>query len=127
MQTSSLNMQETCTPNMIENVIANVEWAIHCTHHSALGTTPGAAPFGQDMLFDLPYTADWSIIGKDRHHQVDWSNSIGNKNWIDFDYRIGTKVVPINDGIHRKAEDKNIGPYLITEVFPNGTIRIQHG
>ena len=76
MQTSSLNMQETCTPNMIENVIANVEWAIHCTHHSALGTTPGAAPFGQDMLFDLPYISDWSKTGKRRQQQVDQSNII---------------------------------------------------
>ena len=38
-----------------------------------------------------------------------------------------TKVVLINDGIHCKAEDKNIGPYLITEVFSNETVRIQHG
>ena len=39
------------------------------------------------------------------------------KKRIDFHYRIGTKVVIINDSIHCKAEDKNIGPYLITEVF----------
>jgi len=49
------------------------------------------------------------------------------KKRIDFNYRIETKVVLINDGIHRKAEDKNIGPYLITEVLSNGTVRIQRG
>ena len=48
------------------------------------------------------------------------------KNQIDFDYRIGTKVILIIDGIHLKAEDKNIDPYLITEIFSNGTVRIQH-
>ena len=47
------------------------------------------------------------------------------KKGIDFDYRIGTKAVLINDGIHRKAEDRNVGPYLITEVFSNKTVRIQ--
>ena len=49
------------------------------------------------------------------------------KKRTDYDYRLGTKVVFINNGIHRKAEDKNIGPYLITEVFSNGTVRIQRG
>ena len=70
------------------------------------------------------YIADWSEIGKHRQQQVDQSNIIENKNRIDFDYRIGTKVVLI-DGVYSKAEDKNIGPHLITEVFSNETVRIQ--
>ena len=127
MRTSNLDMQETCTPDMIDDFIANVGWAICSTHHTVLGTTPGAAIFSQDMLFDIPYIADWSEIGKRRQKQVDQSNKEENKNRIDFDYRIGTKVVLIKDGILRKAEDKNIGPYLITEVFSNGTVRIQRG
>ena len=31
----------------------------------------------------------------------------------------------MKDGLLHKAEDKNIGPYLITEVFSDGTVRIQ--
>jgi hypothetical protein len=112
---------------MIDDFIANVGWAIRSTHHTVLGTTPGAAIFSRDMLFDIPYIADWSQIGKRRQQQVDQSNIKENKSRIDFDYRIGTKVVLIKDGIHRKAEDKNTGPYLITEVFSNGTVRIQRG
>ena len=127
MRTSSLDMQETCTPDMIDDLIANVGWAIRYTHHTVLDSTPGAAIFNRDMLFDIPYIADWSEIGKCRQQQVDRSNTIENKKQIDFDYRIGTKVFLINDSIHRKAEDKNIGPYLIIEVFSNGTVRIQRG
>ena len=80
MRTSSLDMQETCTPNMIDDFIVNVGWAICSTHHTALGSTPGAAIFNQDMLFDIPYIADWSKIGKRRQQQVDRSNTIENKN-----------------------------------------------
>ena len=127
MRTSSLDMQDTSTPDMIDDFIANVGWEICSTHHTVLGSTPGAAIFNQDMLFDISYISDWSEIGQRRQQQVDRSNKIENKKRIDFDYRIGTKVVLINDDIHRKAEDKNIGPYLITEVFSNGTVRIQHG
>ena len=33
----------------------------------------------------------------------------------------------IKGGILRKAEDPQEGPYKITEVFTNGTVRIQRG
>ena len=79
MRTSSLDMQETCTPDMIDDFIANVGWAIRSTHHTVLGSTPGAAIFNRDMLFDIPYIADWSEIGKRRQQQVDRSNTIENK------------------------------------------------
>ena len=37
------------------------------------------------------------------------------------------KVLLIKDGILREAEDKNDGPYVITQVHTNGTVRIQRG
>ena len=66
MPISSLDIQETYTPDMIDNSIVNVGWAISSTDHPVLDTTPGAAIFSQDMLFDIPYIADWSEIGKHR-------------------------------------------------------------
>ena len=58
--------------------------------------------------------------------QLDKSNIIENQNWIDFDYRVGHKVVLIKDGIYRKAKDNNLGQYTITDVFVSGLVRIQH-
>ena len=40
---------------------------------------------------------------------------------------MGQKVFLTKDGILRKVEDKNKGPYLITQVHHNGTVRIQRG
>ena len=74
MQTFSLDMQDTCTPDMIDNFIANVGCNFFSTHHSVLGSTPGAAIFNRAMLFDIPYIADWSKIEKHRQQQVDQSN-----------------------------------------------------
>ena len=34
--------------------------AVHSTDHTALKASPGAAIFGRDMLFDIPFTADWN-------------------------------------------------------------------
>ena len=125
IQTSSLDMSNTCTSEIIDKLLTNVGWAIRSTHHTVLGTTPGAAIFERDMLFDIPFLADWSDIGKSRQNQVDKSNIREKSKRVDFDYRVGQKCLIIKYGIFCKAEDKNEGPYLITEVFSNGTVRIQ--
>ena len=46
---------------------------------------------------------------------------------VDYDYAVGQKVTIKSDGILRKSEDKNTGPYVITQVHTNGTVRIQRG
>ena len=125
MRPRSLDMQETCTAEMIDNCIANYAWDNCSAQYTALGSTPGAAIFGRDMLFDIPYLADWTQIGKCRREQADKSNIRENRSRIDFDYNIGKKVLLISEGINRKAEDKNTGPYSIREVFSNRTVRIQ--
>ena len=36
----------------------NAAWVICSTYHNVLKTSPGAAIFGRDMLFDIPYHAN---------------------------------------------------------------------
>ena len=127
IRTSGLDMQETCTPQMVDELLTNIAWAVRSTYHTVLKTTPGAAIFGRDMLFDIPYLADWNQIGKRRQNLVDQSCAKANKRRIDFDYIVGQKVLLIKDGILRKTEDKNNGPFVITQVHHNGTVRIQRG
>ena len=120
-------MQDTCTPEMIQDLLTNVGWAIRSTYHTVLGASPGAAIYGRDMLFDIPYVANWAKIGKRRQQQVDKSCELKNKLRVDFDYRVGQKVLLFKDGILRKAEDPYEGPFVITDVYTNGTVRIQRG
>ena len=45
-----------------------------------------------------------------------------------INYAVGDKVLLRQEGgISRKAQDKYIGPYTVTQVHTNGTIRIQRG
>ena len=78
------------------------------------------------MLFDIPYLADWTEIGRRRQALVDQNCVRENKCQMDFDYAIGQKVLLTKDGILRKAEDTIVGHYVITQVHTNGTVRIQH-
>ena len=97
---------------MVDYFMATVGWKFCSTHHIILGTTPGAATFGRDILFGWHYIADWSEITRRTQHQVDPSDIIGNRNQIAFDYIIGTELVYARDGIYRKSEDRKIDPYL---------------
>ena len=127
MRTSGLDMRDSVDESDIDEFIVNVAWAIRSTYHTVLKTTPGAAIFGRDMMFDIPYIADWTDIGKRRQALVDQNNARENKRRIDFDYAVGQKVLLKKDGILRKAEDKHSGPFVITQVHTNGTVRIQRG
>ena len=77
------------------------------------------------MLFDIPYLADWTAIGRRRQELVDQNMQRENARRVDFDYGLGMKVLLINEGKIRKAQDRYSGPYVITEVHTNGTVRIQ--
>ena len=63
MRTSGLDMSETCTPEMIDEFLTNVGWAIRSTYHTVLKTTPDTAVFGRDMLFGIPYLATGLPLG----------------------------------------------------------------
>ena len=127
MRTAGLDLSETVSSEQVDDFLVAAAWAVRSTHHTVLNSTPGAAIFGRDMLFDIPYIADWTKIGQRRQLLVDQNNARENLRRIDFDYTVGNKVLLKKDGILRKAEDKNVGPYVITQVHTNGTVRIQRG
>lgn len=127
LRTSGLDMSETVTNDDVDDFLTNAAWAIRSTHHTVLQSTPAAAVFGRDMLFDIPFQTDWAAVGRRRQELVDRNSARENARRIDYDYRIGQKVLLRLDGILRKAQDRKKGPYVITDVFTNGTVRIQRG
>jgi hypothetical protein len=79
------------------------------------------------MLFNIPFVADWRKIGEQRP-LTDRGNQQENAKRIDYDYKVGDKVLVINKGILRKAESAyGKEPWTITTVHTNGTIRIIRG
>ncbi len=66
MRTSEIDMAETVETADIDTFIDNAAWAICSSYHTVLKTSPGAAIFGRDMLFDIPFIADRKQIGKFR-------------------------------------------------------------
>ena len=125
MRTAGLDMSETVNDEMVDSFIDAAAWAICSTHHTVLGMLPGAAVFGRDMLFDIPHLADWKAIGERRQHLVSQNNLRENLKRVDYDWAVGDKCLIIQDEVQRKASDINIGPWVVTTVHTNGTVKIQ--
>jgi hypothetical protein len=79
-------------------------WSFSNSRHRVLKASPGAAIFGQDMLFDIPFIAEWNKIGDYRQRQTDLSTAQENKQRVDYDYKSGDKVLVIQDGILCQAQ-----------------------
>ncbi len=84
--TSELDMANSIEPADIDTFIDNAAWAICSTYYTVLKASPGVAIFGQDMLLDIPFVADWKQIGDYRQHQTDCCNKCENDKRVDYDY-----------------------------------------
>jgi hypothetical protein len=62
------------------------------------------AIFGCNMLFDIPFLADWNKIGDYRQCQTDLNTARKNSKQVDYDYKVGDKVLLTEEAILRKAE-----------------------
>jgi hypothetical protein len=79
LRTSELNMADSVSPNDVNVFLDNAAWAIRSTYHTVLKASPGAAIFGRDMLFGIPFVANWYKIGEHRQSLTDRDNACKNK------------------------------------------------
>jgi hypothetical protein len=126
LRTSEINMADSVKTSDIDVFLTDAAWAIRSTYHTVLKASPGAAIFGRDMLFDIPFIADWKKIGEHRQLLTVCNTSRENEGRIDYDYKVGQKVLIRKEGILRKTESRHLkDPWVITSVHTNGTIRVQ--
>ena len=128
LRTAELDMADSVDPEDISTFLNDAAWAIRSTYHTVLKASPGAVIFGRDMLFDIPYLADWTKIGEHRQKLTDLNTLRENKGRVDYDYQVNEKVLIVKDGILRKTESRyDSEPWTIMSVHTNGTITVQRG
>ena len=109
-----------------QTFLTNAAWAVCSSYHVVLKTSPGVAIFRRDMLFDIPFLADWAKIGEYRQKQTDKNTVKENSGHVDWDYQPSNKVLLIKDGILCKSESQyDCEPWTIMSVHTDGTTRIQ--
>jgi hypothetical protein len=58
------------------------------------------------MIFDILLIADWQKIGEYRQQLTDLNNARENKGRIDYDYKVGQKVLLRKESILHNAESR---------------------
>jgi hypothetical protein len=71
-------MANSVTPDDVDVFLDNAAWVICSTYHMILKAFPDAANFGCNMLFDIPFVADWHKIGVQRQSGTDRGNQRKN-------------------------------------------------
>ena len=102
-------------------------FAIQSTYHTTIGATPAQLVFGRDMILPLRFTADWELIRERRQKEMLKNNAKENSKRIPHMYSVGDKVAKRRPGILPKLRRKRDGPYEVTAVYNNGTVRIRRG
>jgi hypothetical protein len=126
--TAKLDMAKLVNASDIDIFLADAAWAIRSTHHTVLKASPGAAIIGCNVLFDIPFIADWKTIGEHRQRLTDRNTDQENEGRIDYDYKVGQKILVRNKGIIRKAQSLwQKDPWTITTVHMHGNITVQRG
>jgi hypothetical protein len=69
---AGLNMAKSVNASDIKVFLSDTAWAIFSTYHTVSKASPGAAIFGQEMLFDIPFIAGWKKTGEHRQ-KTNWS------------------------------------------------------
>jgi hypothetical protein len=104
----------------------NTAWAICSTYQKVLKASPGTAIFGCNMLYNIPFLANWNKIGDYRQRQTNLNTACKNSMQVDHDYKVGNKVLVKQHGILYKAGSPySKRPWTISTIFTNGTIRIK--
>ena len=101
-------------------------FAVRATYHTTLQASPMQLVFGRDAILNVKHITDWEHIQQNKQKRINENNKRENKSRRDHQYSLGDKIL-IKARKHSKHELEFEGPYEITQVNDNGTVRFQKG
>ena len=107
-------------------ILAAALFAMHSMYHTTLHVMPGQLIFGQDMILNTQYLADWTVIKACKQQLICKNNIIENSKHIPYQYKVGDMVM-LEKHCTNKYEQLYKGPYLVTQVNINETVDLKIG
>ena len=107
-------------------ILAATMFAVRATVHTTLQASPMQLVFGRDAILNVKHITDWEHINQRKQERINENNKRENKNRRNHQYAVGNKVL-LKARKHSKHELEYEGPYEITQVNDNGTVRFQKG
>ena len=108
-------------------ILSATMFATRATVHTTLQKNPMQLVFGRDAILNISHDACWKIIKDKKQKQIIKNNARENKSRIDHTYKIGDQVLIKNEQSSKYARQAYSGPYKITAVNTNGTVKLKKG
>ena len=105
-------------------ILAAVRQAVRSTVHTTTRATPTQLVFGRDALLNIGFVADWQYIKDRKQHRILQNNARENESRIVHQYNVGDRVMVRQKPNRKYGSDKQRGPYTVTRVNDNGTLRL---
>ena len=107
-----------------KGILSATAFAVRSTFHTTLRNTPGQLVFGRDMILNIKHEANWEFIRERKQNIIEKNNKAENAKRIPHTYNVGDKVL-LKRGNENKYETPYQGPYTITGINANGTVRMK--
>jgi transposase InsO family protein len=122
----TFNVQALDTNDPWSGVLTATMFAVRATVHTTLQASPMQLVFGRDAILNIQHITNWEHIRQRKQNRIDENNRRENAKRREHQYNIGDKIL-LTARKNSKHELEYEGPYEITQVNDNGTIRFQKG
>ena len=105
-------------------ILSAVRRAVNSTVHTTLRATPSQLVFGRDALLNVAFQADWEAIRQRKQRLINLNNKRENVKRREYTYTVGQQVDVRLDPNRKHGEDFFQGPYTVSRVYDNGTVKL---
>ena len=113
--------------NPWDGKLASIMFALSATNNTTRQYPPTQLIFGRDSIINQRHEVHWKTIRKQKQDLINKRNERENLNRINNTYKEGDKVLLKNAWKTKFNRDTYKGPYEITAVRNNGTVRANKG
>ena len=108
-------------------ILAATMFAMRATYHTTTQATPSQLVFGRDAILNTKFEADWNFIQTRKQKIIQQNNQRENAKRLPHKYKEGDQVLMAKESKSKYGHVSYQGPYTITKVNNNGTVRLLKG
>ena len=105
--------------------LSAIGFAMRATVHTTSRATPSQLVFNRDAIHNVRFEADWQYIKQRKQRLILQNNKRENAKRTPDEYAINDQVLVQQNPNRKHGEDQFQGPYKVTQVYPNGTVRLE--
>src|SRR5512145_1201594 len=107
-----------------DGILSALGFAMRATVHTTNRASPAQLLFGRDAMLNVNFEANWQYIKEQKQKLICQNNKQENAKRVPHVYNVGDQVLVQQDPNQKHGADRYKGPYSISHVYDNGTVRL---